>query len=861
MSMPSSRKKLLIVLAVVAILVVVAGAVGLSFLDSFLLKQARAQADAYSQKLGRRIVVGDVSTKVLSGLAVRVSGVEIGPGRGETEPLLVLPRLEVRAALLKLVASGGKHVEIQSVRIDGLTINLVRFPDGTTNLERVQTKVSQTSGSQAEQGQQPSDLSALQVGHFSLNEGSIHLITQEKGTGRSPELNIQHLHIDLHDLRAGKPLDVLVQAAVLGNQQNFELHLVSAPLPSTLIPTPKEIKLKIQPTDLRPIAPYIPKSVGLQEGRFAADLTADLGAAVPGGKGETKIHGTLNALGLLFAGAEGSKPFDVVLDAALQADAHKGDVQIDRLKLGLGPAEITGKGRALGLTTDKPRVEGLEVTTHNFDPAQIAAVFPPLRKQLKGQVAGPIGLVLRGSGSQASQTIELKVDLTPVRLAIPEMLAKAAGAPMTATAHLGGAPAGAARFDFEADLTGVDLRPGRSLNKAPGQPLDLALSGTKSGDLAGPLKVNLEKITAHLQDAVFTGNASAELNHSGKSKRTDFEASIHSPHLDLDKLLLPSQSKQKSTPLDPATFAGLHGHVVAKIDDLRKSNVDFKNLVADAKLVEDEVTLQVLSFDAFGGKVSANGTTIRLAGPKTPFRLTARAQNIEVAQALTLATDRKVFSGAFGGDFNFSGTGTDKEDLIHSLSGSLQGHLLDGKLLSKDLIGSVSGPLAKALPRGLASGKSDDGTTSLGKDLALSVSVDKGYAKLNAPIKINLPEGQISLGGGFRLDGTLDLAGVVTLAPATVSALTNGKVSPREPIPVNLKIGGAAWKPVITDMDLSGAVASIAKQAATSALGRFFGSSTGGSGQPQDKAQQPSPDPAKNIEEEAKKRLKGLFGH
>jgi len=296
MSMPSSRKKLLIVLAVVAILVVVAGAVGLSFLDSFLLKQARAQADAYSQKLGRRIVVGDVSTKVLSGLAVRVSGVEIGPGRGETEPLLVLPRLEVRAALLKLVASGGKHVEIQSVRIDGLTINLVRFPDGTTNLERVQTKVSQTSGSQAEQGQQPSDLSALQVGHFSLNEGSIHLITQEKGTGRSPELNIQHLHIDLHDLRAGKPLDVLVQAAVLGNQQNFELHLVSAPLPSTLIPTPKEIKLKIQPTDLRPIAPYMPKSVGLQEGRFAADLTADLGAAVPGGKGETDcaIHSEIS---------------------------------------------------------------------------------------------------------------------------------------------------------------------------------------------------------------------------------------------------------------------------------------------------------------------------------------------------------------------------------------------------------------------------------------------------------------------------------------------------------------------------------------------------------------------------------------
>jgi AsmA protein len=94
--------------------------------------------------------------------------------------------------------------------------------------------------------------------------------------------------------------------------------------------------------------------------------------------------------------------------------------------------------------------------------------------------------------------------------------------------------------------------------------------------------------------------------------------------------------------------------------------------------------------------------------------------------------------------------------------------------------------------------------------------------------------------------------------------LTNGKVSPREPIPVHLKIGGAAWKPVITDMDLSSAAASIAKQAATNALGRFFGSSTGGSGQ-----QQASPDAPKNdgekarqqVQEEAKKRLKGLFGN
>jgi len=864
--MRRSRTKILVAVGIAAFVVIVAAAFSLSYLDSFLLKQARAQADTYGAKIGRRIVIGDVATKVLSGLAVRVSGIEVGPAAGETDPLLVLPQLEVRVALLKVLASRGKEVHVQSVRVDGLTVNVVRFSDGTTNLERLQSRLSQLSESQAKKGtQQPSDLSRFQVGNFNLNDASIRFIAQvpEKG-GRAPELGIKHLDIALHDMRVGKPLKVLVKAAVLAEKQNFALHLVSAPLPDSLVPTPEKLKLQIQPTDLSPLAAYIPKSIGLQRGRLEADLNAELGAAVPGGKGETKVRGTLSGLALQFAGAEAGRPFDVLLDTALQADANKGDLQIDRLKLNLGPAEITGTGRAFGLRSDKPRVEGLEVVARNFDPAQLAALFPPLKKQLKGQVAGPIGISLRGSGTEASSAIELKVDLTPVRLAIPDTLAKAPGAPMTLSAHLSGDPAGAARFNLQADLAGVDLRPGRELNKAPGQPLDIALSGTKTGDPAHHLKVNLANLTGHLQDAVFTGNASADVNQSGKNRRTDFELSLHSPHVDLDKLLPSSQKKKEKSALDPATFSGVHGHAVAKIDVLRKSNLDLRNLVADAKLVEDQLTLDVFSFDAFGGKVSANGTSVKLSGRKMPFKLAARAQNVEMVQALALVTDRKILSGSFAGDLNFSGAGVDAEDLTRTLSGSLQGHLFDGKLLTKDLIASVAGPLARALPRGLASGKSEDGTTPLGKDLALAATLDKGYAKLKTPVKVNLPEGQITLAGGFRLDGTLDLGGTVVLAPATVSALTSGKVTPRDPIPVSLKIVGPAWRPVVTDLDLNAAVATIARDAASSALGRLFGS-TGGSGQGGQQApgQAPANDANKDrqqLEQEAEKRLKGLFG-
>src|SRR6516162_2069701 len=93
----SSRKTLFIVGSVLLVLVV-AGAIGLSVLDSILLKQARAQAGVYSEKLGRPIEIGDISVKLLFGPSIRVSQVEIGPASGEKLPLLAIKRADVRPA-------------------------------------------------------------------------------------------------------------------------------------------------------------------------------------------------------------------------------------------------------------------------------------------------------------------------------------------------------------------------------------------------------------------------------------------------------------------------------------------------------------------------------------------------------------------------------------------------------------------------------------------------------------------------------------------------------------------------------------------------------------------------------------------
>ena len=121
--------------------------------------------------------------------------------------------------------------------------------------------------------------------------------------------------------------------------------------------------------------------------------------------------------------------------------------------------------------------------------------------------------------------------------------------------------------------------------------------------------------------------------------------------------------------------------------------------------------------------------------------------------------------------------------------------MLDGVFYGKDLVAGVSGPLAKSLPFGLAGKEGQGGTTSLGKDLPFGVTIQNGLAKLKNPIKVSTPQADLTFSGGMRVDGTLDLPGTVALAPATIAAITGGKVKPAQPIPVNLKLIGPAWNP------------------------------------------------------------------
>ena len=605
---------------------------------------------------------------------------------------------------------------------------------------------------------------------------------------------------------------------------------------------------------------------------------------MPGGSGPTSVKGTVKLAALDFRDA--GKKLDVALDADVKGDAAKGEVQIDKLRLEIGPAGITGRGRASGLTSPSPQIQGLEIASHDLDPSVLAAYYPPLKKMLATDVvSGPIGLRLSASGSQAAQALELRIDLTPVHLVVPGQLSKAAGAAMTLLAHVKGAAAngGPIKFDARLDLSGVDLRPGKSLDEAPGKRLDLALEGTRSANKSSTVpeqKIELSNLKAHVLDDELQGSGWVEMKGVGAKKTTTFELQLLSSGLNLDKMLLPDTTKEEEErPLDPKIFAGLSGHAAVKIDKLTMRKQTVTDIVVDVTLREDEVKVTTAQLKAFGGTVSASGTELKLASPKETFHVVAKLDGVGLENLIALGSEHKLLAGKFNGTIDLKGGGQEMKDLAQTLAGVLDGHIRDGVFYGKDLVASVSGPLAKALPFGLAGKEGQGGTTSLGKDLPFGLTVEKGVARLKNPIKVSRPEAELTFSGGIRVDGNLEMPGTVALAPQTIAAITGGKVKPSQAIPINLKLSGPAWNPTVSDLDLKPAVAQIVKEGGAALLGKAFGvdasqaqeaaQKRAGAVQQQaqaeaDKAKQQAAEEAQKQEQklrdEAAKKLHGLLG-
>jgi AsmA protein len=348
--------------------------------------------------------------------------------------------------------------------------------------------------------------------------------------------------------------------------------------------------------------------------------------------------------------------------------------------------------------------------------------------------------------------------------------------------------------------------------------------------------------------------------------------------------------KLPGAPEDPARFNGYRGDMHFEIVALRYKEMDLSNMVTDIKMVDDLITVERFSSGVYGGKVVADGTNVRLgpAPEKRPFVAKVKAEGINMKQVLAARSPKQVMDGTFNGNVDLQGVGYTPDQLEQTLLGAINGSVQNGTFYGVDVVSKLSEPLAKAIPAAKAL-KSED-LTKLGENLPFGVEIKNGVAQLERPITWTRPEAAMSFNGGIRLDGTLDLKGTVNLTPATVNKLTGGRVTPAAPIPIAAAITGKAWSPEVTGLDIKPAAAVIAKQAAVGLAGQLLGDKAkpvqdiiqGGEAKARAEAEAKQRElearaaeekrkleeaaraeqerQKKRLEEEARKKLRGVFG-
>jgi len=272
----------------------------------------------------------------------------------------------------------------------------------------------------------------------------------------------------------------------------------------------------------------------------------------------------------------------------------------------------------------------------------------------------------------------MRVDFTPVKIDLPRTMRKAAGAPMALVAHLKGAGKDKLAFDANLDLSGADLRPGQSLNKAPGQKLALSAKGTRasSGTTADPQqRIDLETVALQVLDDRIDARGFLETKGAADAATKRFDLQVNSERLDLDKILLSSDQKKKEEqpPPDPKSFAGLSGHAAVKIANVTYKKQQFQNVTADVTMKGDEIAVQTASIQGLGGQIDAGGTRLKLAHPKEPWHIATKIRGIDLEKAAAMSSPKKVLAGKFDGNVVLDGSSDDLRDLTKSLSGAVDG--------------------------------------------------------------------------------------------------------------------------------------------------------------------------------------------
>ncbi len=217
--------------------------------------------DVVHDRTGRTLEIdGDLSLSVFPWLGLDIGSTRLGNAAGFADPYMAsMETVQVRVKLLPLLR---KQLEVDTVKLDGLQLNLARDKSGRTNWDDLETAKSTAPAAKPEAGGGGAGLEHLAVGGIEISDAKLSWDDRQAGA----HYEVDDLSLTTNGITEGKPFDVKLGMALQS----------SAPEVHARVDLAGSVRLG---TGL--------KTVNVDNAAITVDAK---GAALPGGKLKAALH-------------------------------------------------------------------------------------------------------------------------------------------------------------------------------------------------------------------------------------------------------------------------------------------------------------------------------------------------------------------------------------------------------------------------------------------------------------------------------------------------------------------------------------------------------------------------------------------
>ena len=643
------RRALMIVGAIVAVVIVVAGGVLLYAarnLNSIIAERQDFILQRVSDALDRKVEVASIKVTLGWGLEADLSGMKIedDPALSD-QPFVSAGDAYAKVELLPLLS---RQVHVTEVKLKNPEVRIIRTEQGEFNLSTIGKKRVENEEHQAESpspakiegapiatehGTQATpkkgaNLAAIYVKSLAIDDGVI--VYEERGRNHQT-IRISDFDLTVENFSFMRAFDFTLKLAMLSEKQNIDISGSVGPLVQSGVldirNPPIKIDAKIGPLELSRLRAVGSIGKSIPEALSVPDPIS-LAANAKGTPSDLHFHLDSDLTSDRVAWAQSfDKPASVALKVSIDGSRTDAGLQIAQANAQLD--DLDAKLRDIRTSKDNL---GARVDTNRFDIGSTSKMIPALQKY---NASGHAEIHADIQVAEKQPHVHGTVSLADVSLTRPDDQ-------KTLVSALGG---------------------------------DVKLNGN-AGDV-GPLKFNLGSGHA---TATVHANSLQPLSANYLVSIDNFNVQEFAPKRPADEHL--TNLAMNGTVLQRPELAV---KVNATSNEGNLAEVAYKDLAMSATLVGKQLNLESLKLGAFNGAIQASGTAMMEDAPQ--FALNLTANNIDIQNALQSQQSKSadMIRGILDAQLQVSGKGAKLDAIKPTLVGNGRAHVHEGKLVGVNL--------------------------------------------------------------------------------------------------------------------------------------------------------------------------------